>query len=71
MDSREFSPSASPDDDLPTAAELLAQWWSMGVPDREEDEDETGSCSSPSRGTFQDSLARRTEPSVKASSRRL
>jgi len=37
-DSREFSPSGPPDDELRTPAELLRQWWSMVVPDPEEDE---------------------------------
>ncbi|MGH9280421.1 MAG: DUF4253 domain-containing protein [Acidimicrobiales bacterium] len=46
-DSREFTPSAPSDDDLLTAGELLAHWWSMAVPDPEEDGDETAELLAP------------------------
>ena len=45
-DSREFSP-APPGGTAAAAGELLASWWSMGVPDPEEDEDETAELLSP------------------------
>lgn len=46
-DSREFSPLASPGDDLPSARELLDHWWSMSLADPEEDEGETAEVLSP------------------------
>jgi len=43
----------------------------MGVPDPEEDEDETAELLAPFAREFPDLLGPRTEPSIKATSRQL